>query len=79
MQSVRAMAHLLGLTVVAEGVETEEIRDLMVELGFDVLQGYLFARPMPEADCSRTWPRRPSVRDPGGRRSARHTRRHAER
>ena len=48
VRSVRAMAHLLGLTVVAEGVETEAIRALMVELGFDLLQGYFFARPMPE-------------------------------
>ena len=32
----------------AEGVETEEQRKILVELGCDQLQGYLFARPVPE-------------------------------
>jgi diguanylate cyclase len=50
VHSVRALAHQLGLTVVAEGVETEEIRALMVDAGFDLLQGYLFARPMGEVE-----------------------------
>lgn len=34
--------------MVAEGVETEEQRKVLVELGCDQLQGYLFARPVPE-------------------------------
>lgn len=40
------MAHTLGLRVVAEGVETVRQRDLLVAMGCDELQGYLFARPM---------------------------------
>jgi diguanylate cyclase len=40
------MAHSLELRVVAEGVETEPQRDLLVSLGCDELQGYLFAKPM---------------------------------
>ncbi len=40
------MAHSLGLRVVAEGVETEAQRDVLVGLGCDELQGYLFAKPM---------------------------------
>lgn len=40
------LAHALGLRVVAEGVETEGQRDVLVRLGCDELQGYLFARPM---------------------------------
>ena len=47
---VRAMvslAHNLGLEVVAEGVETEAQRALLEEIGVDVLQGYLLARPQP--------------------------------
>ncbi|MBY6261632.1 bifunctional diguanylate cyclase/phosphodiesterase [Azospirillum sp. 412522] len=44
------MAHGLGLTTVAEGVETEEQRDFLVSVGCDMMQGYLFGRPMaPEA------------------------------
>lgn len=44
------MAHGLGLTTVAEGVETAEQRDFLVSVGCDMMQGYLFGRPMaPEA------------------------------
>jgi EAL domain-containing protein (putative c-di-GMP-specific phosphodiesterase class I) len=45
---VRSMAGLcrdMGLTVVAEGVETVAERDTLAGLGIDVFQGYLFARP----------------------------------
>ncbi len=41
------LAQGLGLRTVAEGVEDEPTRDHLRELGVDVLQGYLFARPMP--------------------------------
>jgi diguanylate cyclase (GGDEF)-like protein len=40
------MAHALGLKVVAEGVETEAQRDLLLALNCDELQGYLYAKPM---------------------------------
>ena len=46
VEAVVRMAQVLGLKVVAEGVETERQRDLLVQLGCDQLQGYLFARPM---------------------------------
>jgi diguanylate cyclase (GGDEF)-like protein/PAS domain S-box-containing protein len=41
------MAHAVGLTVVAEGVETSEQEDCLRELGCDRAQGYLYARPQP--------------------------------
>ena len=44
--AVLTMARALGLRVVAEGVETPAQRDLLVQMGCDELQGYLFAKPM---------------------------------
>ena len=41
------LAHDLGLTVVAEGVETAEALARLRQLGCDNAQGYFFARPMP--------------------------------
>ena len=46
-EGIIAMAHALGLTVVAEGVETEAQRTILSELGCDYAQGYLLGRPMP--------------------------------
>ena len=40
------MAHALGLTVTAEGVETEEQHDFLRDHGCDFAQGYLYAAPM---------------------------------
>jgi EAL domain-containing protein (putative c-di-GMP-specific phosphodiesterase class I) len=48
---VGSMARLcrdLGILVVAEGVETADEKDVLVELGCDLLQGYLFGRPAPD-------------------------------
>ena len=60
--SVIELAHRLGMTVVAEGVETPEQHQQLLELGCDSCQGYYFARPdvgrrarhaAPEPDCGR--------------------------
>jgi EAL domain-containing protein (putative c-di-GMP-specific phosphodiesterase class I) len=48
VRSVRELAHRLGLVSVAEGVEDAAIERLMVDIGFDLLQGYHFAKPLSE-------------------------------
>ena len=49
--TIISMAHSLGLTVVAEGVETQEQLGYLREQGCDEIQGFLLARPMRSADC----------------------------
>jgi diguanylate cyclase (GGDEF)-like protein len=46
-RSIVALARALGMRVVAEGVETRQQADLLVELGCDELQGYLFSPALP--------------------------------
>jgi EAL domain-containing protein (putative c-di-GMP-specific phosphodiesterase class I) len=49
-----ALAHELGLSLVAEGVEDAVTAAVLADLGCDVAQGYAIARPMPVAEF-RTW------------------------
>src|SRR6266704_4925701 len=65
------LAHQLGVTVVAEGVESEAVRSELQALGCDVGQGFLFGRPMaPGAFADwmrqREHPRRPIPAQAGG-------------
>ena len=57
VRSTIALAHDLGLTVVAEGVESQRQREVLTDLGCDLLQGYLFSPPMPVAQA-RVWKER---------------------
>jgi EAL domain-containing protein (putative c-di-GMP-specific phosphodiesterase class I) len=45
------LAHALGLTAVAEGVETATQLAELRDLGCDGAQGFLFGRPLPEAEA----------------------------
>gem|GEM_PF-5367728 len=53
-QAIVAMAKLLQIPVQAEGVETESQREALVRSQCDAGQGYLFSRPMPQAEF-RSW------------------------
>lgn len=48
--SIIGLAHALGLEVIAEGVESMEALRILEGLGCDIVQGYYFSRPIPEAD-----------------------------
>jgi diguanylate cyclase (GGDEF)-like protein len=45
------LAHNLGLKLVAEGVETQAQYDYLQQEGCDLIQGYLFSRPIPAVDA----------------------------
>jgi EAL domain-containing protein (putative c-di-GMP-specific phosphodiesterase class I) len=51
--AVISLAHALGLTTVAEAVETDEQLRVLRQLGCDLGQGHLFARPKPPEDAVR--------------------------
>ena len=50
LESSADMIQKIGAETVAEGVETAEQLKEMERLGVDFIQGYYFARPMPESD-----------------------------
>ena len=47
VRTIIAMANSLGFDVIAEGVETEAQKDLLISKGCHQFQGYLFGRPVP--------------------------------
>jgi len=53
VNSIIALAHMMGLRVIAEGVETAEQAARLAEAGCDYLQGYHFGRPMPATEVAR--------------------------
>jgi len=53
VQGVITMAHHMDMIVVAEGIETREQQEDLARRHCDILQGYLFARPMPLAELKK--------------------------
>ena len=54
-EAIIVMAHTLGIKVIAEGVETEEQKLLLMDVGCDFGQGYLFSRPIPAQAFAERW------------------------
>jgi diguanylate cyclase (GGDEF)-like protein len=52
IQAILLIARSLRLRVVAEGIETEAQRETLRGMGVEMLQGYLFARPMPDTEIA---------------------------
>src|SRR5690554_7278864 len=66
------MAHHMGLVVVAEGIETVEQQQELARRGADLLQGYLFSRPLPLAGLAALPERLPAATSsPSDRKSTR--------
>lgn len=55
VRSMIELAHGFGMDVVAEGVEDERTLGLLHEMGCDLAQGYLFAKPMTDVDLRKWW------------------------
>ncbi|MEL7345915.1 MAG: EAL domain-containing protein, partial [Pseudomonadota bacterium] len=50
LSAMASMAKGIGATLLAEGIETQAQADAMTELGVDVGQGYLWAKPLAKGD-----------------------------
>ncbi|MEX1031751.1 MAG: EAL domain-containing protein [Cellvibrionaceae bacterium] len=50
ISGIIALGHSLKLTIIAEGVETQEQKELLQREGCDIMQGYLLSKPLPVKD-----------------------------
>lgn len=51
VRSITRIFHEMGMQVLAEGVETEEQERFVSQCGIDLIQGFLFAKPMAEDEA----------------------------
>ena len=64
VRSVIRLAQGLSLKTIAEGIETEQQRELIFSLGCDLIQGYLLSRPLPLSTIIDWLKRRPNQKTP---------------
>ena len=50
LKTVIGLGKSLNLAVIAEGVETEEQRQMVSDFGCDAIQGYFYSKPLPAED-----------------------------
>ncbi|WP_201352995.1 putative bifunctional diguanylate cyclase/phosphodiesterase [Hydrogenimonas urashimensis] len=55
VKSIIVMGHTLGLAIVAEGVESEGQRTILESIGCDIIQGYLYSKPLPVEAFEKMW------------------------
>jgi EAL domain-containing protein (putative c-di-GMP-specific phosphodiesterase class I) len=63
VHSIIDLGRNLGLRVTAEGVETENVKQVLAELGCDYAQGFHVGRPVVAEECSRYLPPVTPVQD----------------
>jgi diguanylate cyclase (GGDEF)-like protein len=54
-QTLISLGRAMGLSVIAEGIETEEQRDFLARMGCHAFQGFYFGRPQPLHEFERIW------------------------
>ncbi|MBR9867858.1 MAG: EAL domain-containing protein [Oceanospirillales bacterium] len=54
-EAIVVMAHTLGIKVIAEGVETDQQKQMLQDIGCDFGQGYLFGRPVSADAFAEQW------------------------
>ena len=47
VKSINDIGHVMGMKTIAEFVESHQIKDILVKLGIDYIQGYCIGRPQP--------------------------------
>lgn len=50
--TIVTLAHMVGMDIIAEGIETEAQLKILMQLGCEYGQGYYFAKPLPEAEAA---------------------------
>ncbi|MGC8868675.1 MAG: EAL domain-containing protein, partial [Sulfurihydrogenibium sp.] len=53
VKTIISLAQDLGMKTLAEGVETQQQKDILVDMGVDYLQGFLLSKPLPEEEVEK--------------------------